>query len=231
MQIEAFPSEPMMKEVKPRTFPPHTTVPPCSLAFSTAARYCSTACLVCSGPYIVVAAGQQDRRHYTGGRPRSNGSFFEFQWTYHPMDLRCALACRPWRFSPPLCHGRSRAESTKSRNAFTKCNVIRECAQLGFLQERFLRHKDLLLHIQLHREITLYRVHAEQVQPPSWAPSTLHRSPFSLTSLLVVVQRCPAVPTDANTAEGTTRLRSASSNTGNKTDAPKLLLFMFYVES
>lgn len=38
-----------------------------------------------------------------------------------------------------------------------------------------------------------------------------------LTSLLVVVHRWPAVPTEAKTADGTTRLRSASSNTATKT--------------
>lgn len=38
---------------------------------------------------------------------------------------------------------------------------------------------------------------------------------YNLTSLLVVVQRCPAVPTAAKTAPGTTRFRSASSKTAS----------------
>ena len=51
-------------------------------------------------------------------------SFTEFQWTYHPKDPRCELACRPWRFSPPLCHGRSRAESTKVEERVYKLQSV-----------------------------------------------------------------------------------------------------------
>lgn len=56
MQITPIRNEATFYTLTPRcekqglTFPPHTTVPPCSLAFATAVRYCSTACLVWSGP-------------------------------------------------------------------------------------------------------------------------------------------------------------------------------------
>lgn len=41
------------------TFPPQTRVPPCCLACTMAARYWSTACLVCRGPYRVLAVDKQ----------------------------------------------------------------------------------------------------------------------------------------------------------------------------
>lgn len=49
-----------------RTFPPHTTVPPCCLACSIAARYWSTACLVWRGPYRVLAVGRQLQSEFLG---------------------------------------------------------------------------------------------------------------------------------------------------------------------
>lgn len=45
------------------TFPPQTRVPPCCLACSMAARYWSTACLVCRGPYRVLAVDKHTTIH------------------------------------------------------------------------------------------------------------------------------------------------------------------------
>ena len=122
--------------------------------------------------------------------------------THGPRGLRFGLVCRLWPPSPQPHRGCFRATS---KWTFMD-TIITYVLQHIFYGTIVTNPNGRKLAISFGHIWKLSVVVNTVVCRAAWGTD--------LTSLRVVVQRCPAVPTEANTQPGTTRFRSASSNTG-----------------